>query len=132
MNVSGVIAAWERLRRQRREGMHADLIRREDPRIAEALRHSPFYYTRASSSGPGWSAAGPWELTAFTCPRCGRTSWNPNDAREGYCGNCHDWTGTALLGNGAGQRPAAEGAEPEGPGGNGGDDPADSHRGQRE
>lgn len=30
----------------------------------------------------------------FTCPVCGRTSHNPNDVREGYCGNCHDWTGT--------------------------------------
>jgi hypothetical protein len=28
----------------------------------------------------------------FTCPRCQRTSYNPNDAREGYCGACHDWT----------------------------------------
>ena len=25
----------------------------------------------------------------FTCPRCGRTSHNPNDARERYCGACH-------------------------------------------
>jgi hypothetical protein len=31
-------------------------------------------------------------VSAFTCPRCGMTSHNPNDAREGYCGNCHDWT----------------------------------------
>src|SRR3954447_5353986 len=30
---------------------------------------------------------------AFTCPRCGRTSHNPNDEREGYCGACHGWTG---------------------------------------
>jgi hypothetical protein len=29
----------------------------------------------------------------FTCPRCGRTSHNPTDAQEGYCGACHDWTG---------------------------------------
>lgn len=29
----------------------------------------------------------------FTCPRCGRTSRNPNDIHEGYCGACHDWTG---------------------------------------
>lgn len=29
---------------------------------------------------------------AYVCPRCGRTSHNPNDVREGYCGNCHDWT----------------------------------------
>lgn len=34
-------------------------------------------------------------IPSFTCPRpeCGRTSFNPNDVREGYCGNCHDWTG---------------------------------------
>jgi len=29
---------------------------------------------------------------SYTCPRCGMTSYNPNDARESYCGNCHDWT----------------------------------------
>jgi len=29
---------------------------------------------------------------AFTCPRCGMTSHNPNDEREGYCGNCRDFT----------------------------------------
>jgi hypothetical protein len=28
----------------------------------------------------------------YTCPRCGMISHNPNDEREGYCGNCHDWT----------------------------------------
>lgn len=31
---------------------------------------------------------------SFTCPRCGRTSHNPTDIREGYCGACHDWTGS--------------------------------------
>lgn len=33
-------------------------------------------------------------LTApsYTCSRCGVTSYNPNDVREGYCSNCHDWT----------------------------------------
>jgi hypothetical protein len=29
---------------------------------------------------------------SITCPRCQRTSHNPNDVLEGYCGNCHDWT----------------------------------------
>jgi len=29
---------------------------------------------------------------SITCPRCGMTSYNPNDIAEGYCGNCHDWT----------------------------------------
>lgn len=33
------------------------------------------------------------EPAAFTCPRCERTSYNPNDAVAGYCGACHDWTG---------------------------------------
>jgi ribosomal protein L37E len=29
---------------------------------------------------------------SITCPRCGWTSYNPNDIREGYCGHCHAWT----------------------------------------
>jgi ribosomal protein L37E len=29
---------------------------------------------------------------SITCPRCGMTSYNPDDIDEGYCGNCHDWT----------------------------------------
>ena len=35
--------------------------------------------------------------TAFTCPRCGRTSHNPHDIAEGYCGACHDWTGAHVF-----------------------------------
>lgn len=26
---------------------------------------------------------------SFTCLICGRTSYNPADEREGYCGACH-------------------------------------------
>jgi ribosomal protein L37E len=29
---------------------------------------------------------------SIACPRCKMTSYNVNDIREGYCGNCHDWT----------------------------------------
>jgi hypothetical protein len=29
------------------------------------------------------------EPASLTCPRCGKTSHNPNDVREAYCGNCH-------------------------------------------
>jgi len=29
---------------------------------------------------------------SFTCPRCLRTSHNPNDELEGYCGACHEVT----------------------------------------
>ena len=38
---------------------------------------------------------------AFTCPRCGMTSHNPDDEANGYCGNCHDFTGVE-------QKPAGE------------------------
>lgn len=37
---------------------------------------------------------------AFVCPRCGRSSANPNDEREGYCGACRDWTGEPAGGSG--------------------------------
>lgn len=33
---------------------------------------------------------------SITCPDCKRTSYNPNDIREGYCGFCHAWTGNPL------------------------------------
>lgn len=35
------------------------------------------------------------EPPVFTCPECGRRSWNPNDRIHGYCGNCHAYTGSA-------------------------------------
>lgn len=37
---------------------------------------------------------------SITCPRCNMTSYNPNDIREGYCGNCHDWTTTKPVAGG--------------------------------
>ena len=39
--------------------------------------------------------APPPSVPSFSCPRCGRTSYHPDDVREGYCGACHDWTGAA-------------------------------------
>lgn len=33
-----------------------------------------------------------WEQVGIRCPQCGRTTYNPNDIDEGYCGACHDWT----------------------------------------
>lgn len=32
------------------------------------------------------------ERRRITCPKCQRTSFNPNDIREGFCGWCDDWT----------------------------------------
>lgn len=29
--------------------------------------------------------------TSITCPRCRRTSYNPNDVLYRYCGNCHQF-----------------------------------------
>lgn len=34
----------------------------------------------------------PAERPSITCPRCRRTSWHPEDVRQGYCGACHAYT----------------------------------------
>jgi ribosomal protein L37E len=34
---------------------------------------------------------------AFTCPRCGMTSYNPDDIDQGYCGNCRVHRGHARV-----------------------------------
>lgn len=28
---------------------------------------------------------------SITCTDCGMTSYNPNDIKHKYCGNCHKW-----------------------------------------
>lgn len=33
----------------------------------------------------------------ITCPVCKMTSWNENDWREGYCGNCHAYTSAPAV-----------------------------------
>jgi hypothetical protein len=30
---------------------------------------------------------------SITCPVCNKTSYNPNDIENGYCGYCHAYTG---------------------------------------
>jgi ribosomal protein L37E len=34
------------------------------------------------------------ESMSFKCPTCGMVSYHPEDERQGYCGNCKDFTGT--------------------------------------
>lgn len=41
----------------------------------------------------------PETAPSITCPRCERTSWNPNDIAAGYCGACHWWTSDKHLGS---------------------------------
>lgn len=48
---------------------------------------------------------------SFTCPECGRTSYNPNDIEQRYCGNCHWWTGDPVLGHGR-RGPESEAMDP--------------------
>lgn len=38
----------------------------------------------------------PSDVPSFKCPTCGRKSYNPTDITEGYCGACHDWTGSRM------------------------------------
>ncbi len=33
-------------------------------------------------------------MNSITCPKCGRTSYHPQDIKAQYCGYCHDWTST--------------------------------------
>lgn len=35
---------------------------------------------------------------SITCPRCGSTSYHPEDIRQGYCGRCNWWTSDPTLG----------------------------------
>lgn len=35
---------------------------------------------------------------SITCPRCSRTSYHPEDIKQGYCGFCHWWTSDSQLG----------------------------------
>jgi hypothetical protein len=43
-----------------------------------------------------WAEARPVRVhhtyPSATCPVCGMTTYSEMDIREGYCGNCHDWT----------------------------------------
>ena len=58
-------------------------------------------FTLEEVQSGGWSFSGQivdadgnvLQEAYFTCPRCGMTSHNPKDVEQGYCGNCHDWTG---------------------------------------
>lgn len=33
-----------------------------------------------------------YDYPSITCPKCQRTSFNPDDVREGYCDACHEYT----------------------------------------
>lgn len=39
----------------------------------------------------------PGEELTMTCPRCWRVSWNPNYARNRYCGACHVFPEGSLV-----------------------------------
>jgi len=56
--------------------------------VVNGIIGADVYYGRRDSDEP-----------AITCPRCGATSYNPNDIRERYCGRCHWWTSDEILGS---------------------------------
>jgi hypothetical protein len=47
---------------------------------------------RSEPRPPSKALDGGYRPPSVTCPRCCRTSYNENDIRAGYCGNCHAWT----------------------------------------
>jgi len=77
-----IVYAWERLGPQIEESMHG--LTPLDPRQTMGLIVAMDQAVAALRT----------DLAAsFTCPACGRTSYNPNDVRERYCGACNGWTG---------------------------------------
>ena len=81
MSLRGRLSRWWR------EVMLADL-KRELPAVVRCQRDVPFI--RDANGIVVAVTATPWN-TSFTCPRCGMTSYNPEDVRQEYCGNCRDW-----------------------------------------
>jgi hypothetical protein len=60
--------------------------------LRAALRPGP---GALQATSPGWTPVTPTApCPSFRCPACGRVSYHPEDVRQGYCGACHDWTGT--------------------------------------
>jgi hypothetical protein len=50
------------------------------------LKHCPDWHQ------PNHTTIENLKIPSITCPVCVRTSYNPNDIKEGYCGACHDYT----------------------------------------
>ena len=75
-------AFWNALRQRATAGIYAELSPAEAQRRDEIVTAE-----RARQKGPPPS---------ITCPQCGRTSFNPADVRNRYCGACrqhHDEMG---------------------------------------
>lgn len=45
----------------------------------------------AARGGDAWRPPDP-RYPSITCPRCGATSYHPEDKRQGYCAICTDFT----------------------------------------
>lgn len=48
-------------------------------------------------------------MESITCPVCKMTSYNPEDIRQGYCGNCRERTSPSLLADTDDDRPLRPG-----------------------
>ena len=38
------------------------------------------------------------EPPAYVCPICGKSSWHPEDGRQGFCNGCHAFTSRCSIG----------------------------------
>lgn len=66
----------------------AGYLRREKPELVRAHPTGAVRVIRADDAGDA----------SITCPKCGRTSWNPNDIRQKWCGNCYAYHSSLLYG----------------------------------
>lgn len=71
-----------------RRAMIADLTDEQLGQVVRSLLDAEVSITIGPPGAPA-SAGGP----AITCPRCGAVSRSAGDIAQGYCGNCHEWTG---------------------------------------
>ena len=59
----------------------------------DGIKHEGSFYGPEAAERYALGFIRELEDRTYRCPRCGRTSYNPNDARERYCGACKSFEG---------------------------------------
>lgn len=77
-----ISAKWWPHISERNDPLHSPPFRRPEEHLLRCCQECGFKWAEKTKDAP----------PAITCPKCGMTSGNENDIREGYCGNCHEWT----------------------------------------
>lgn len=84
---------------------HLDVHDPDHPSYYEAEHDAEVTRALAEDKIPG---AGDRTSASIRCPKCQMVSHNPNDVREGYCGNCHAFTTGGLYAGDSAEKIAAD------------------------